>query len=245
MNWNQPFENQLSYFKSKGFVLNPVKWDKIAAQVQARAFTVAHVASLDILKDVREAMEKAILNGETISQFKKRLPGIMEKSGWTGTKKPYRLDNIYRTNLADSYNVGRFTQQTEVVKARPYWRYMAVMDARTRPAHKAMHGKTYRADSPIWSVWYPPNGFRCRCYVRTLSPAQLKRLGVKVQDDMAFPVDKDGNLYKPDMGWRENTGQIGLDAWFPDYSVYIAKEQELLKQALLSKPKQFEVPKPI
>jgi len=237
LDWNQPFKKQLDYFKSKGFILNPGTWDKIASEIHARSFTIAHVASMDILKDVRESMEKAIASGETISQFKKRLPDIMERKGWTGTKAPYRLDNIYRTNLAESYNVGRYTQQMETVKQRPYWRYMAVIDNRTRKAHKAMHGRVYPADSQIWSIMYPPNGFRCRCYVRSLTPTQLKKIGVKVQDDLAFPVDKDGKLYKPDIGWRENVAQLGLDAWMPDFKNYIAAEQKLLKAALSEKQK--------
>ena len=36
----------------------------------------------------------------------------------------------------------------DVLKARPFWEYFAVMDASTRPAHAAMNGRVYPADQP-------------------------------------------------------------------------------------------------
>ncbi|CAH8721330.1 hypothetical protein HTL2_006310 [Paenibacillus melissococcoides] len=44
-----------------------------------------------------------------------------------------------------------------------------------------MHGRVFRADDPIWNTWYPPNGFRCRCTVRTLSERQVRERGLKVE----------------------------------------------------------------
>lgn len=227
--WDQPFEEQLKYFKSKGLLLNPEAWDKIAAQAHARAFTVAKVANMDILKDIQAALDDSIAKGLTLNQFKKRLPTVMEKTGWLGKKAPYRLDNIYRTNLAESYNVGRYKQQMELVKQRPFWRYNAVMDARTRRQHAAMHGKVYRADNPIWATWYPPNGFRCRCFVRTLSAAQMKQAGLKLETD---PPLVSGKPVTPDASWSRNAGKEGLDAWQPDFFNYTEYERKLLELAL-------------
>ncbi|CAH8721635.1 hypothetical protein WDD9_006388 [Paenibacillus melissococcoides] len=55
----------------------------------------------------------------------------------------------------------------ETLRLRPYWQY----DAGPGQAHaaiaSAMHGRVFRADDPIWNTWVSPNGFRCRCTVRT------------------------------------------------------------------------------
>lgn len=42
------------------------------------------------------------------------------------------------------------------------------MDRRVRPSHAILDGKVYPADHEFWATHYPPNGFRCRCGVRTL-----------------------------------------------------------------------------
>ena len=64
--------------------------------------------------------------------------------------------------------------------------YDAVNDSHTRPSHLAMDGKVFPADHKIWDVWFPPNGFRCRCTVRTLSKRQVEARELKVEDK--FPA---------------------------------------------------------
>ena len=41
---------------------------------------------IDILKDMKDAVEKAIANGETLSQFKKNLLPTLYQKGWSGTQ---------------------------------------------------------------------------------------------------------------------------------------------------------------
>jgi SPP1 gp7 family putative phage head morphogenesis protein len=224
--WNQPFKEQIEYFKSKGFVLNPDACNKITQSVHAHSFTVAHVATMDILKDIRKELDNVIKKGLTLKEFKKNLPGIMERKGWTGAKAPWRLDNIFRTNLASSYNTARYSQQLEVAKSRPYWRYNAILDQKTREAHRRMNGRVYRFDDPIWQKWYPPVGFRCRCYVRTLSESQLKKSGLNVQTEP--PVMPDGLPAAPDTGFGNGNIQNGLESWKPDLAKYTAQETALI-----------------
>jgi hypothetical protein len=64
-----------------------------------------------------------------------------------------------------------------VTKARPWWRYSAINDSRTRMTHSALHGRVVRHDDPFWDKFYPPNGFRCRCTVTSLSDRDLDRKG--------------------------------------------------------------------
>jgi hypothetical protein len=40
-----------------------------------------------------------------------------------------------------------------------------------------MHGKVFAVDHPIWSVWWPPAGHNCRCFIGTLSDAEAEDLG--------------------------------------------------------------------
>lgn len=57
-----------------------------------------------------------------------------------------------------------------------------MQDSRTRPAHAQMHGLVYRYDDPFWSVFYPPNGFNCRCTVIALNERDIERNNFVVGD---------------------------------------------------------------
>ena len=82
-----------------------------------------------------------------------------------------------------------FRSDPDVMRLRPYWQYDAVNDSHTRPSHLAMDGRVFPADSPVWDTWYPPNGFRCRCTVTTLSARQVKERGLKVETEAPQAAD--------------------------------------------------------
>jgi hypothetical protein len=70
-----------------------------------------------------------------------------------------------------------------------YARYMAVLDDRTRPAHKAWHGTILPVGHPWWASHQPPNGWMCRCTIQMLTEADLKRYGyAPTPDDKVPPV---------------------------------------------------------
>ena len=149
-----------------------------------------------------------------VNAFDSRSP---HPRGWTG-KRAWRLDTIFRTNIQTAYNAGRYHQMQQVKERRPYWRYSAVNDSRTRPAHRAVHGKIFPADHPFWDTWYPPNGFRCRCSVNSVSAHDLELEGWKVETtdptgklyeptDPVTGVKLPARLLMPDEGWRFNPGK--------------------------------------
>jgi uncharacterized protein with gpF-like domain len=41
--------------------------------------------------------------------------------------------------------------------------------------------RSIRADHPFWDTWYPPNGFRCRCGVVTLSADNVRDENCKLK----------------------------------------------------------------
>lgn len=236
-----PFEEAIEFFRSKGFALTPEGWAQLWAAANAQAFTVARVTQMDVLMDIREAVDQALAEGTSLGEFKRQLRPLLERKGWfaptgetavdampDGTMRkrltPWRLENIYRTNLQSAYSTGRYQQMMETAEDRPYWQYMAILDKRTRPAHAAMHGKVYDHRHPVWDKWYPPNGFNCRCYVKTLSERQVRQRGLEVQ---TAGVD-----VAPDAGWDYNVGKEGLDAWKPDLSKYPPRLADQLERDL-------------
>lgn len=191
-----PPEQAIAYLRSKGYALS-WRWEEVWQDAQAKAFTVAKVARLDLLEDIRRAVDTALAEGRTLRWFQQTLTPVLQAKGWWGKREsvdtetgeirgvqlgsPWRLQTIYRTNLQTAYMAGRYAAQIENAEQRPYWQYVAVLDGRTRPSHRAMNGRVFRYDDPIWREFYPPNGWSCRCRVTTLSESALQRAGLRVE----------------------------------------------------------------
>lgn len=188
-----PFE-AISFLRSKGYAIT-FNWRDMWKEAHSRAFTVAGVLKMDILQDIRHALESAAEQGTTGRQFAEVLQTTLEQKGWWGKglivdratgeisgKKlnPTRLDLIFKTNTQSALMAGRYQQFMENREDRPYFMYVAIDDDHTRQAHRLFNGRIYRYDDPIWQYIWPPNGFNCRCSVRALSEDDIKRLGLTV-----------------------------------------------------------------
>lgn len=208
-----PPEEAIRYFEGKGYAIG-FRWQDVWAEAHARAFTVAGVTKLDVLSDIRGALSEALKQGETLGDFQKRLQPLLEAKGWWGKGRivdqdsgeivgkrlnPRRLETIFRTNIQSAYMAGRYQAQLANADSRPWWEYVAVMDNRTRPAHRAMHGRVFRYDDPFWRYFYPSNGYRCRCRVRTRSQRDIERQGIATSssagqlDTTDQVIDRQGN----------------------------------------------------
>nr|WP_255680834.1 phage minor head protein [Azonexus sp. R2A61] len=163
------------------------------AAAHARSATVAGVLKAEVLEDIVGALDEALAEGKTYQQFLQKLQPKLKARGWWGkvpadpetgevqsgrSMTPHRLRHVYQMNLQSSYMAGRNKAQLENADQRPYWQYVAVMDHRTRPAHRSLNGRTFRYDDPAWGALYPPNGHKCRCRVKALSSADFEAEGV-------------------------------------------------------------------
>lgn len=188
------FEEALQYFGDR-VPVTPEVFYQIAEEYRHLAFTVTGYTSAEILKQFYEELLAALEDGTTLRDFKEHMNQFLEAKGYEGVD-PTRADTIFRTNVQTAYNAGHYKELTdpEVLKMRPYWQYLAVEDAHTRPSHLAMNGRVYPADHPVWDTWYPPNGFNCRCTVRALSKRQVERQGLTVEERMPRDVVPDRNF---------------------------------------------------
>jgi SPP1 gp7 family putative phage head morphogenesis protein len=216
----------VKYFESKGYKITG-SYDEMDARAHATAFTVAGVAKMDILQDMKGLLDKTLKEGMTQKEFADTITPALIKKGWWGSKKietpegdivqqmgsPWRLKTIYQTNILTAYSVGRYKRQIENAESAPFWRYMAVMDGSTRPAHQKLHNLVFRYDDPFWNVFYPPNGYNCRCSVQALTESALerKKLDVSQSDGnlsgSGFIDPKTNTLVTPSEGWDHNPGQ--------------------------------------
>ena len=145
---------------------------------------VAGAQKTALIEDFHNAVNAAIENGTGLEQFRQEFDQIVAKHGWDyhGSRN-WRSEIIYRTNMRAAYSAGHWASFQRVKKSRPYIRYDAVQDNRTRPAHKAWHNTVLPVDHLFWETHFPPNGWNCRCMGRSMNERDLKRAGLKVSED--------------------------------------------------------------
>ena len=190
----------IRFFTSK-LPLTPDQFSRLEGAARARAFTVAGVAEEDLLGKIFTGLKRSLRRGETFRDFQAGVDELFTRAGFTGPE-PWHLRTVFQTNIQSAYQAGRYHGQAEAAGERPYFRYSAVGDKRTRPEHAAMDGRIYAANDPIWQRWYPPNGFNCRCTVTTLSMDEVRDDGLTVEADPLPGIE-------PDQGWEHNPGIAG------------------------------------
>lgn len=169
---------------------------------------------------------------------------------------PWRLQTIF-VQTCKRRTCRAIPAPAENVDDRPYWKYVAILDSRTRPSHRALNGKVFRYDDSFWSSFYPPNGWGCRCRVVALSADDIEVRGITVDSSegrlgtamrllsektgemrevttytTAHPDDPFGKrkiVISPDVGWSYNPGAA---AWVPDIKRYVGDLATLAEKEL-------------
>lgn len=230
----------VKHFIAKGFAFG-FAWQDVWQGEHARAFTVAKAMSRDVLETIRDAVEKAIADGETLATFRKELRPRLEALGWwgrqpmrdplTGTLEtvqlgsPRRLKTIFEVNLRTSYAAGRWERVWRNRAAFPMLEYVSVKDGREREEHGAWHGTRLPVEHVWWNTHYPPNGWNCRCIVKPVSAGRIARLKLGEVQPVRFKerqwVNKrTGEVHRIedgiDPGWAYHVGRAPMEGLTPD-----------------------------
>lgn len=184
------FREAVEFFKDK-VAMTSKDFYKLSDKYKSLAFTVATYSKLDIVQQFKDELLNAIENGTTQKEFQHAMNTFLQDKGYKGITD-FQAENIFRTNIQTAYQVGHYKAMQEVKDIRPYWKYVAVEDRHTRPSHAAMNGRIFHADHPIWGTWYPPNGFKCRCTVVTLSEDDIETKGLTVSEKLPDTVAGEG-----------------------------------------------------
>lgn len=252
-------EKAVEYMQDKGFRITK-DWREMWEDAHAKAFTISKMTDAELLKDTKGLLDNALKEGWSAQKTQREMTNMFKSRGWWGKQKivdengeekeiqlgsPHRVRTIYKQNMQSAYNAGRYLQLLEDVDFAPYFVYNSILDESTRPSHRALHGKVYRYDDPVWASIFPPNGWGCRCFVKSLSEREVERKGIKVEssgENLRYKdviVNKDtgetkqvavltvedlsGKVidFSPDAGWSSNAGKA---AWNLDVLAYDAVE---------------------
>lgn len=233
-----PFREAIAALKARGVELRPTfHYLDMFQQEHASAFTVAKAMQLDLLRDIHEAVTRAEEAGETLETFTRRLKPELVRRGWWGRQEmvdpitgdltevqlgsPHRLRTIFQTNIRTAHATGRWERFERTRATRPYLRYVAVLDDRTRQQHRAWHGTILPIGATWWETHAPPNGWGCRCQLVSLTERDLQRYGWRVSEEPEVKTRRWRNRRTGDVsdvpvgidpGWAYNVGAAGARA---------------------------------
>ncbi len=219
-----PFEEAISFFRQK--INLPTKtWKDLWQGMHSRAFVVAGAMKDDLLADLRTSIDKAISQGTTITDFRKDFDQIIQKHGWKYKGgKAWRTGVIFNTNLRTAYAAGHYKEMTDpdVLKARPYWRYVASSSKEPRAEHRKWYNLTLPYNDPFWKTHTPPNGWGCKCGIVNHSAREVERLKREEADGLR-PIRTTAPEIKTREWVDKATGKkhqvpVGIDPGW-DYSV--------------------------
>ncbi|HNR64748.1 MAG TPA: phage minor head protein [Atribacterota bacterium] len=194
-----PPKEAIEYFKKKKPELTEKYYD-LWKDAHDKSFTIAGIASLSLLTDIQGKLQQALKEGMTYKQFEEEFESsVLKKMGWTSDDEdipPYRIENIFRTNIGGAYCAGRWQSIEDNKESRPYLMYHTMEDPQVRTPHADMDKKVFRVDDPIWDTHAAKNGYGCRCWMQALSERDIKRKGIKVEDSGGRIIEKEIVLNK-------------------------------------------------
>ena len=237
-----PPRDAIAALEARGLRLDPsFAWQDVWQDAHRDMFTVAKSAGFDIMDEIFAAIETALAEGRTFRDFAAELTPLLQAKGWWGRQAVVdpqtgetvtaqlgsvrRLTTIFDVNMRVSYAAGHWANFERTKSARPFLRYVAIRDDRTRPAHWARHNLVLPVDHPYWDTWAPPCGWNCRCTLQSLSARDVERL--RAEGEQLFfepPADtfrdyvnkRTGEVSRVpdgiDPGWAYNPGKEGSRA---------------------------------
>ena len=117
-----------------------------------------HFSAAKTLAEVQQ-LNQALRDSDGYADFRRRADRITSTFNRTWQRTEYGT----AVNCAE--NASTYRRLKSEADIFPYWQYCTVGDDRVREEHAALDGLILRHDDPLWDKIYPPNGWKCRCYV--------------------------------------------------------------------------------
>lgn len=97
----------------------------------------------------------------------------------------HQLEAEYTTVVSAAQTAAQWEDFVRDADIYPYLVYKTQHDNKVRKSHQLLHDVCKHITDDFWDTWYPPNGWRCRCYILQSRTAD----GYKTEPD-AYPDDK-------------------------------------------------------
>ncbi len=189
-------------FVAKRADLSTAALNAITIQYTAQAAKVTSGLSASLEGEVASAVATAVSGGVHVREGMQLIQEAFVRAKAAPQAKS-ALEAIFRTQTMLAHSAGRMAQNLDPAIDEIIWgyEYVAIMDARVRPAHAALHGMRYAKGDPELRAVTPPNGWNCRCTLIEIFDTDDARLrSEKLPPDLAV-VDGQTVVPGPDEGW--------------------------------------------
>lgn len=172
-------------------------WHDTLAHQHAESFVIAKMAQADMLTYMHDSLVRAQREGWSFGRWNRDVVPQLQRDGWWGKKEqlnpktgkmemvqlgsPARMRTIFNTQMRTAMMAGHYNNLMAARELRPLWRYVAVLDKKTRPSHGALSNLVFPWDHPFWNSHFPPNGWGCRCTVVSETDRSLERLTSEIK----------------------------------------------------------------
>lgn len=138
----------------------------------------------------RKALIEQIESGATVKQAKREL------------MRQFRIrtryvEVLFRTQSQMAYSAGKWLAEQQIDELWGY-RYVTLGDHRVRPSHEQYNNVVLPKEDTFWNIYYPPNGWQCRCTAIPLYEKRRKKRPPK----NPLPIDEN---------FRFNPGKLLFD----------------------------------
>ena len=127
------------------------------------AFSYANVSLGKLLNEIKDDALTALESGLSFADWKEQ----MQLTGFENAN-PFHLRTNFDTAANGSYHAAKWREIEDNRELFPYLRYVTMEDELVRDEHIILQNTVLPIDDPFWSIYYPPNGYNCRCSVEQL-----------------------------------------------------------------------------
>jgi SPP1 gp7 family putative phage head morphogenesis protein len=137
---------------------NTPDWNMLA-NLEKNVYQFSAAKNYQSLKDITLALKDQDGNIRSFKDFRD-----------TANKISYQyntewLQTEYNTAIGCGQMAGRWVEFQQNAESMPYLQYVTAGDDRVREEHALLDGMIKHINDPFWDVYYPPNGYNCRCDV--------------------------------------------------------------------------------
>ena len=173
--WTWPTLRAAVEFAEKQQIIGRDQWAQTAtaAEQEARKHPIA-IRFQSQVDDFRRHLVDGLAEGDSVAQFKNRIRDTVDATEAT-------VERNFRTSSKRAFldGVGNVTRSNRF----PYVKYVATMDNRTRPEHRAMDGRIIEVGTPEHAKALDlQREYNCRCTMIPLTAKQAEREGFKPKD---------------------------------------------------------------
>jgi len=203
-------------------LMTPREFNALRDQYKSAGFKIAGVQNKAFLRVARDSVARSAARGLDRRGAGAALNRSLARAGYVGLE-PWHARLVANMAVASGY--GRSSWEAlhdpRVRGIIPAFQYRTQEDAKVRPEHASMNRRIYKRTWGGWVVWWPPNGYNCRCYVIGVTKRTIDAYGIKPTTKWPTFQAEDGRprvRARPDDGFEGNPGSYIREQSHPSTS---------------------------